>query len=283
MEAISRFVDEPKINELTDIMQAHCSQIVSIYVQSKLTPPRGLKQSLTDDEVYINLDMDDRVAYANELSYIGNMSRVCLGHVMPLLTTSIHQCLTECSQLLQIFISNLSSLSQYIHKLEHLYDDLHWLFLISTYVLADVVQGETPCIPQEVMAYSIAIQESYSNVFEMHSVVLENYDDTILQVDPVVALILSLYHWCVLEKGFVDAGLKDIVSPQLCETVIWALETVLCPYLMMKEANYPQVSLAIFDKIYCNTDTFHIDQCVSSISIQSRYRKCQVVAVIHVR
>lgn len=245
LEAISRFVDEPRIDELTDILQLQCSQSVLIYVQSKLTAPLGLKQSLTADEVYINFDVDDRVAYANELSYIGNISRICLSHTMPLLITSVHQCLTECSQLLHIFMKDSSLLLQYLHKLEHLYDDLHWLFLVSTYILTDVVQDEIPSIPQEVMAYSISIQESYSTVYEVQDIVLNSYNDTALKIDPFVALVLSLYRWCVLEKGFIDAGLKDLVSPQLCETVIWSLETVLCPYLMMKEVNYPQVSMKI--------------------------------------
>ena len=45
-------------------------------------------------------------------------------------------------------------------KTENLYEDLHWIILISGYILSDEVSGEKSLIPDEIMMYSIAESEN---------------------------------------------------------------------------------------------------------------------------
>ena len=43
---------------------------------------------------------------------------------------------------------------------ENLYEDLHWLILITGYVLSDKVDGEKSLIPDEIMMYSVSETEN---------------------------------------------------------------------------------------------------------------------------
>ena len=40
------------------------------------------------------------------------------------------------------------------HGLDSLFEDLHWLILLTGYLLADESTGETPLIPKELIQYS---------------------------------------------------------------------------------------------------------------------------------
>ena len=42
--------------------------------------------------------------------------------------------------------------------MDNLYEDLHWLLLISGYLLADESNGETPLIPKEIISYSTSLK-----------------------------------------------------------------------------------------------------------------------------
>ncbi len=48
------------------------------------------------------------------------------------------------------------------HVLTSLFDDLHWLLLISGHVIALDSEGETPVIPQEILRHSISQAASVS-------------------------------------------------------------------------------------------------------------------------
>ena len=43
--------------------------------------------------------------------------------------------------------------------LSALYEDVHWLFLITVYVLNDIMQGEFVSMPNKLMEYLINVEE----------------------------------------------------------------------------------------------------------------------------
>lgn len=45
-----------------------------------------------------------------------------------------------------------------LSNVDNLFEDLHWLLLISAYLLADESNGETPLIPSEIMSYSSSLK-----------------------------------------------------------------------------------------------------------------------------
>lgn len=52
--------------------------------------------------------------------------------------------------------------------LNNLYEDLHWLLLISGFILFDIDSDAASQIPKEIMIYSISIS-SYVNLNQMHN------------------------------------------------------------------------------------------------------------------
>ena len=60
-------------------------------------------------------------------------------------------------------------------------------------------------------------------------------------LDPVVSLVLGVCRMGSLEKQFVTRGLFDLLSPQLCETIVWCLSRIVEPYIMFSDLNYQQV------------------------------------------
>ena len=52
----------------------------------------------------------------------------------------------------------VGSISSELSSVDNLFEDLHWLLLISGYLLADESNGETPLIPQEIISYSSSLK-----------------------------------------------------------------------------------------------------------------------------
>lgn len=52
----------------------------------------------------------------------------------------------------------VGSLPSEFSRVDNLYEDLHWLLLISGYFLADEANGETPLIPKEIISYSTSLK-----------------------------------------------------------------------------------------------------------------------------
>ena len=52
----------------------------------------------------------------------------------------------------------VGSLPSEFSNVDNLYEDLHWLLLISGYLLADESNGETPLIPKEIISYSSSLK-----------------------------------------------------------------------------------------------------------------------------
>ena len=241
--------------------------IFHAYTQSKLSAPRGWRTMPTQDEEVIDLEEDDRVVFAEELSSMGCIARAISSHSLPLLTSLLSQCLGECLELLVLVRGDPSALGSAQQRLEAAYEDLHWLTLVSAHTLCDVEQGEVVQIPREIMDFSISSHhervgqgkeggereglvcaEAQGVDFERNvaALVLEGERGGAVDLtglDPVVALVLSVCRISLLERQFISCGLIDLLSPQLCETGAWSLSRIVGPYVMFSDENYGQVSL----------------------------------------
>ena len=235
-------------------------EVFNAYTQSKISTPRGWKvaKNVDSDEI-VEIEEDDRVAYADELLSIGYISRTLADHTIPILINLFDQCTSECLQLLLMIKQDAQVLNSRQNNLDSLYEDLHWLTMIAGHTLCRVDEEEKPeeYIPSEVMLYSIAkhkAAKSTENGASSMGLGGRNEVASFLQgeggrpvdlssMDPVVALILSVCRLCNLEKAFISNGLIDVLSPQLCDTVVWCLAQLVGPYLMLDEQCYQEVWL----------------------------------------
>lgn len=241
-------------------------EVFNAYVQSKISTPRGWRVAKdTDSDEIAEIEDDDRVTFADELLGIGYISRTFSNHTIPILINLLDQCTNECLHFLMMVKRDTQVLNSRQNNLDALYEDLHWLTLIAGYTLCDINKNEAMYIPSEIMQYSIAKHGVVQAVGDGHSsnsvsvLVGGNQAAAFLQgeggegegrvtavdllstMDPVVALILSICRLCNLEKAFISNGLIDVLSPQLCDTVVWCLAQLTGPYLMMDEQCYEQV------------------------------------------
>lgn len=242
-------------------------EVFNAYVQSKISTPRGWRVAKeTDSDEIVEIEEDDRVAYADELLGIGYISRTFSDHTIPILINLLDQCTSECLRLLVMVKQDAHVLHSEHNNLDSLYEDLHWLTLIAAYTLCEVEKGKVVYIPSEIMQYSIARHKEAQAANDASSVLLSERNEaaTFLQgemavagggeggggrgaelstMDPIVALIFSLCRLCNLEKAFVSNGLMDVLSPQLCDTVTWCLAQLADPYFMFDEKCYQEVQI----------------------------------------
>ena len=237
-------------------------EVFNAYIQSKISAPRGWRVAKDEDsDEIVEIEEDDRVAYADELQGIGYISRTLADHTIPILINLLDQCTSECMQLLVMIKQDAQVLNSPQNNLDSLYEDLHWLTMIAGYTLCQVERGRVvEYIPSEIMQYSIAKHKAMKAVENGSSSSLvpgagtgRNEAAAFLQgeggsavvdvssMDPVVALVLSVCRVCNLEKAFISNGLIDVLSPQLCETVAWCLAQLVTPYLMLDENCYQEV------------------------------------------
>ena len=232
-------------------------EVFNAYIQSKISAPRGWRvaRDVDSDEI-VEIEEDDRVAYADELLSIGYISRTLAGHTIPILINLLDQCTSECLQLLVMIKQDTQVLNSQQNNLDSLYEDLHWLTMVTGYTLCQVEKGRAvEYIPLEIMQYSITKHKAAKLVENGSSSLalgmgneaaafLQGEGGSVVDVssmDPVVALILSVCRLCNLEKAFISNGLIDVLSPQLCDTVIWCLAQLVDPYLMLDENCYQEV------------------------------------------
>ncbi len=217
------------------------------YVHSKLSSPRGWRAGQKDDDEIIELVEDDRTAYKDQLSGIGYIARTIASQSLPFLLTNLAQCTSECLRVFTAVQTDHQALYAQQNNLDQLHEDLHWLVLVTGFTLCDIVEGEDVLIPAQLMRHSIGNQGNVRGTeLPLGGLIWredggEQVDLSTAQLDPIVALVLSVCRLCVLEKLFINHGLLDVLSPQVCETNVWCLSRIVEPYLMISEESYEQV------------------------------------------
>ncbi|CAI9544423.1 unnamed protein product [Staurois parvus] len=143
----------------------HAVQVFNSYIQCHLAAPDGTRNLTangvaTREEEEINeIQEDDRDLFSDQLASVGMLGRIAADHCIPLLTSLLEDRVTRLHGQLQRhqqqLLASPGSGSADNKVLDDLYEDIHWLILVTGYLLADDAQGETPLIPPEIMEYSI--------------------------------------------------------------------------------------------------------------------------------
>lgn len=136
--------------------------VFDCYIQANLAAPDGIRglnntkngnSADSDDEEFNDSEEMDRIRYKEVLATIGALGREAPGHSVPLLCNLLEGRLSRLHGQIQRLVSN-GNLN--IDKvLSDLYEDIHWIILISGNVLTHDTDGETALIPAEIMRYSL--------------------------------------------------------------------------------------------------------------------------------
>ncbi|KAL7752086.1 hypothetical protein RI367_002616 [Sorochytrium milnesiophthora] len=222
-----------------DIFTAYLSSKVPVL--SDLTQPpstwhlslKGQHQAVGDDDddddsQVMGVDgFKDWDTYNDTLIHVATIARLdaqhalqLLSHTMAALTSHVKGSFAACAA-----SSDIKSLEAATPSM--LWESLHWLLMITAYVVADAADGETPLIPRPLMEY--AAQQAALSA-----------DDNLLIKLPhlVLDLVDTLTH---PSQPMSQQTLAACVSPQVAETLWWTVQRWSGTYLFLQPDNYPVV------------------------------------------
>lgn len=207
-----------------------------------MSAPEGLRTSSEFDDD----DECDREKYKEQLIIIGNLARENPGHSLTILSKLIEEKTRQLQAQFQAMYTNGNQLNMSIEKaMEILFEDVHWLLLISGHVVAMESSGEQPMIPSEIMQYS-AEQLSNGTVDTTTTLkVLAAPNQCITQIpnaenvcDPLVRLIAAVFRLCEIENNAIEYKMGDFLSPEVSSDIMWFLSHWSEAYLFLLPEYY---------------------------------------------
>ena len=230
-----------------NFFQQPCCDIFQSYLGFKLAPPTGWRTSNSeDDDVLCDIQEDDRILFSEQLSSIGYIARNVPEYSLPLLLNLIEECVTKFAVHYSELVSQQTAVHTESPDLHSLYEDIHWLLLITSYLLNDILQGEFVSIPNKLMEYMINLETQDIQEFDMQTAIMQQENCRGSNVNLILALLACACRWCQLEKLYISAGMVSYLSPQVTSTVTWLLAKAVDSYLLFKESDYQQVCICVY-------------------------------------
>ncbi|XP_029558542.1 exportin-4 isoform X3 [Salmo trutta] len=264
-------------------------QVFNSYIQCHLAAPDGTRNltvngvaSHEEDEIN-ELQEDDRELFSDQLASIGMLGRIAANHCIPLLTSLLEERVTRLHgqlQRTQQHLMNSSNPGSVDRKvLDDLYEDIHWLILVSGYLLADDPQGETPLIPAEVMEYSI----NHSTEVDINTTlqILGSPGEKASSIpgcnrtDSVIRLLSAVLRTSEVESRATRASLTELLSPQMGKDIVWFLRRWAKTYLLVDEKLYGQISIPLSTAFGADTEGaqwivgYLLEKVINNLSVWS--------------
>lgn len=159
---------------------------------------------------------------------------------------------------------NLDILNKHLTTLS---EDIHWILLISGFILFEVnSDNDQQSIPAEIMSYSIqcskylnsnlitklfsTLSSNQSNTQSLTQQISNTVSQSLIETrltetdlfDPIIRLIFSSFQLCELETQMFSLNMLSYLSPQVASTLMWFLKELSRSYLFMREENYTDLS-----------------------------------------
>ncbi|GAB6027178.1 hypothetical protein CHUAL_013931 [Chamberlinius hualienensis] len=234
-------------------------KLFDTYLMCHLSPPQGTRP-ITENENYEemqDINEDDRTKHKDQLIIMGKISRRALPHTLPLLIKLLEE---KTAQLTKYYerCSELSSSSATFgsdSSLMNLYEDIHWLILLSGNTLFAYNDGEVLPVPDKIMQYSIEQAQNVDIGMSLQLLTTHRLQpDDVNRCDRVLRLVAGIFHLCYLEKTALGCKLFSLLSPELASTLVWFFENWSLTYLLFNEAYYDQISGALSSAFGRGTD-----------------------------
>ncbi|XP_041114751.1 exportin-4-like [Polyodon spathula] len=235
----------------------HAVQVFNSYIQCHLAAPEGTRNltangvASREEEEISELQEDDRELFSDQLASIGMLGRVAADHCIPLLTSLLEDRVTRLHGQLQRHQQHLlaspGSGSVDNKVLDDLYEDIHWLILVTGCLLADETQGETPLIPPEIMEYSIknSTEVDINTTLQVLGSPGEKASSIpgCNRTDSAIRLLSSVLRTSEVESRATRANLTNLLSPQMGKDIVWFLKRWSKTYLLVDEKLYDHISI----------------------------------------
>ncbi|KFB50065.1 exportin [Anopheles sinensis] len=237
------FVEDRK-NFPIEPMLPYITQMFEKYVQCHLSPPQGIRGAGGRDgeggeNEITDIEESDRDRFTEQLKMVGFLGRQILLHALGLLAKLLEDRTRKLGTHLHMLHASKSlSISDGIN-LENLFEDIHWLLLISGHVMALASDGETPLVPEAII--SICKRQVESGVTDVSNSLkllaspnqdIQEIPNAESNVDPVIRLMAAGFRLCELEKSAIEVRMYQFLSPQLSATLMWYLRHWCSSYVM---------------------------------------------------
>uniref|UniRef100_A0A671P607 Exportin-4 n=1 Tax=Sinocyclocheilus anshuiensis TaxID=1608454 RepID=A0A671P607_9TELE len=264
-------------------------QVFNSYIQCHLAAPDGTRNLTANgvashEEEEINeLQEDDRELFSDQLASIGMLGRIAADHCIPLLTGLLENRVTRLHGQLQRHQQHLMASADpgTVDRkvLDDLYEDIHWLILVSGYLLADDPQGETPLIPSEVMEYSIKHSTEVDINTTLQLLGSPGEKATSIpgcnRTDSVIRLLSAVLRTSEVESRATRASLTELLSPQMGKDIVWFLRRWAKTYLLVDEKLYGQISMPLSTAFGADTEGaqwivgYLLEKVINNLSVWS--------------
>ncbi|XP_026074158.1 exportin-4 [Carassius auratus] len=264
-------------------------QVFNSYIQCHLAAPDGTRNLTANgvashEEEEINeLQEDDRELFSDQLASIGMLGRIAADHCIPLLTGLLEDRVTRLHGQLQRHQQHLMASADpgTVERkvLDDLYEDIHWLILVSGYLLADDPQGETPLIPSEVMEYSIKHSTEVDINTTLQLLGSPGEKATSIpgcnRTDSVIRLLSAVLRTSEVESRATRASLTELLSPQMGKDIVWFLRRWAKTYLLVDEKLYSQISIPLSTAFGADTEGaqwivgYLLEKVINNLSVWS--------------
>lgn len=232
-------------------------RIFNMYLQCHLASPHGSRENRdTEAEEIDESEDNDRTKFKDQLQIIGIFGRKTLDHSLTILYTLLEERAQKLNDHLRMMRSQTMTLAD-SNILDNIFEDIHWLVLISGHVLCMDSEGETPLVPSEIMNYSInQLKSGEVNVEETlkYLATLQQCDLNVTpndNCDKVVRLTTAILKLCAIETAAAEANLGHFMSPEVGCTLMWFANRWADSYLLQNESYYAEVILLYIIIRYC--------------------------------
>nr|XP_031849996.1 exportin-4-like isoform X2 [Nomia melanderi] len=226
-------------------------QIFNVYLQCHLCTPDGIRNLKTKELNQKDDDTeDDKVRFKEQLQAIGYCGRQALNHSLSLLSHLIRDRTCKLHENFNNLVRHIESLHTLNNAhMARLYEDIHWLLLVTAHVLCMESTGEIALIPTEIIKYSMEqANQGKINVDLTLQLLVASEDVSsdmnvaIESIDHVIHFVTNIFRLCAIEKTAISVGLGSVLSPVLSCTIVWFLQRWSFSYLLPREKDYFEIS-----------------------------------------
>ena len=213
-----------------------CFAVFSNYVQCHISAPEGFRRDSEENEIDEN-EESDRILFVDQLDAIATVARSCLDKCLPLLTS-----------LMDVSVNKLQNcLANKLPNVDPVFEDIHWVVLISTHVIGDELEGETASIPYEILELSLSLSDSCTqDATSLHNVFTDYAITERESFDPLIKLVASMLQYVNMENRFLHADMSILLSPEVsCDVLLFLKRLSECYILYQPESFNIDVSASL--------------------------------------
>ncbi|XP_058826827.1 exportin-4-like [Topomyia yanbarensis] len=242
------YVLNDKENYPAEVMVPFITQMFEKYIQYHLAAPDGMRGVGRDyesiDEI-ADFEESDRERFKEQLIIIGYFGREILTHSLSLLSKLLEDRTRNLGTQLHLLHSTKTMSASSSKTMVNLFEDIHWILLVTGHVLALEADGESAMIPGEIL--QLCTQQIANGVTDVTNSLkllaspsqdIQEIPNAVINADPVIRLIAAGFRLCELEKSAIEVRMYQFLSPELSSTLVWFLRRWSDAYLMPVNEEY---------------------------------------------